>query len=186
MPQMYEQDEWLMTQVAQGKRDQLEPLLRRHAASLLTFLRRMLGDRHDSEEIFQEVFLAVWRKRTQYQFPRPFKAWLFGIALNKCRETFRARPQPGSFAGDLAETPAVAGPSPTDEAIATETAALVAAAVTRLPPQQRTVVVLRIWDGLSYAEIAEALGRSEGTVRANMHHGLVTLREHLEPRLKDY
>src|SRR6185295_1745929 len=83
---MPDRDERLMEQVAQGKRECLEPLVRRHANALLTFIQRMVGDRHRSEELFQEVFLAVWRKRAQYQSPRPFKAWLFGIALNKCRE----------------------------------------------------------------------------------------------------
>lgn len=67
-----ERDEWLMAQLALGKRDHLEPLIRRYANPLLTFIQRMIGDRHRSEELFQEVFLAVWVKRRQYQFPRPF------------------------------------------------------------------------------------------------------------------
>src|SRR6266849_5878724 len=84
-----EHDEWLMAQVALGKRDHLEPLVRRYASPLLTFIRRMIGDAHRSEELFQEAFLAVWSKRRQYQFPRPFKAWLYAITLNKCRAAFR-------------------------------------------------------------------------------------------------
>jgi RNA polymerase sigma-70 factor (ECF subfamily) len=55
--------------------------------------------------------------------------------------------------------------------------------VAQLPAQQRAVVVLRVWDGLSYAEIAEAVGRTEATVRSHMHHGLTALRKYLEPRL---
>src|SRR6266571_9373160 len=86
-----ERDEWLMAQVALGKRDHLEPLVRRYASPLLTFIQRMVGDAHRSEELFQDVFLAVWSKRRQYQFPRPFKPWLYGIALNKCRADFRSR-----------------------------------------------------------------------------------------------
>src|SRR5262245_49892609 len=62
-----ERDEWLMGQVALGKRECLEPLVRRYASPLLTFIRRMVGDAHRSEELFQDVFLAVWNKRTQYQ-----------------------------------------------------------------------------------------------------------------------
>src|SRR5262245_35181724 len=89
-----ERDEWLMTQVARGKRDQLEPLIRRHATPLLTFIPRMVGDRHKSEELFQEVFLAVWVKRGTYKFPRPFKPWLYAIALNKCRAAFRKKLTP--------------------------------------------------------------------------------------------
>jgi RNA polymerase sigma-70 factor (ECF subfamily) len=181
----HERDEWLMGQVALGKRDHLEPLVRRYAGPLLTFIQRMIGDRHRSEELFQEVFLAVWAKRRQYQFPRPFKAWLFGIALNKCRASFRKRRLASIDLSDEAAVvvPLGSGPSPADAAIATETAALVATAVTRLPPQQRTVVVLRVWDGLSYAEIAEAVGRTEATVRSHMHHGLAAMRKFLEPRL---
>ena len=59
------------------------------------------------------------------------------------------------------------------EAVATaETAALVAEAVGQLPPAQRAVVTMRAWNGLSYHEIAEALGRREATVRSHMFHGL--------------
>jgi RNA polymerase sigma factor (sigma-70 family) len=75
------------------------------------------------------------------------------------------------------------GPTPAEAVIATETAALVSAAVAQLPPQQRAVLVLRVWNGLSYAEIAQAIDRSEATVRSHMFHGLSTLRRYLEPRL---
>ena len=176
-----ERDEWHMAQVAAGDRAHLEPLVRRYASPLLTFIRRMVGDAHRSEELFQEVFLAVWSKRKQYEFPRPFKSWLYAIALNKCRADFRTHH--GPFAGLDDEPPLAPDPSPADTVIATETATLVAAAVAQLPPQQRAVVVLRVWDSLSYAEIAEAVGRTEATVRSHMHHGLAALRKYLEPRL---
>ena len=88
-----------------------------------------------------------------------------------------------SLADGSAVAPVAPDRSPADTAIATETADLVAAAVTRLPSQQRAVVVLRIWEGLSYAEIAEVVGRTEATVRSHMHHGLAALRKSLEPRL---
>ena len=175
-----------MAQVAAGRRESLEPLIRRYASPLLTFIQRMMGDRHQSEELFQDVFLAVWAKRNQYQYPRPFKAWLYGIALNKCRAAFRT-PTLAAADSSLLETSAAAPVgkerSPLDQVLATESAALVTAAVGRLPPQQRAVVVLRIWDGLSYAQIAEAVGRTEATVRSNMHHGLAAMRKYLEPRL---
>jgi RNA polymerase sigma-70 factor (ECF subfamily) len=176
-----DRDEYLMARVAHGQPELLERLLRRHASPLLTFIRRMVGDRHRSEELFQEVFLAVWVKRHQYEYPRPFKPWLYAIALNKCRAAFRLRSVPPLPLGT--EDPAAPLAGPADAAIATETAALVGRAVTRLPPQQRAVVVLRIWDGLSYAAIAQALGCTEATVRSHMHHGLAALRKHLEPHL---
>src|SRR6516165_12125036 len=89
-----DRDEYLMARVQHGQPELLERLLRRHATPLLTFLQRMTGDAHRGEELFQEVFLAVWCKRHQYEYPRPFKAWLYAIALNKCRQAFRSRPPP--------------------------------------------------------------------------------------------
>jgi RNA polymerase sigma-70 factor, ECF subfamily len=183
MTAKHERDEWLMAQVTLGKRDLLEPLIRRYASPLLTFIQRMVGDPHKSEDVFQEVFLSVWAKRHQYQFPRPFKAWLYAIAVNQCHAQARKRTLPAALFNEESTT---AAPSPADTAIATETAALVAAAVAQLPTQQRAVVALRAWNGLSYAEIAEALERSEATVRSHMHYGLAAMRKYLEPRLSQH
>jgi RNA polymerase sigma-70 factor (ECF subfamily) len=179
-----ERDEDLMWQVAQGCSERLGPLLRRHATPLLSFIHRMVGDRHRSEELFQEVFLAVWLKRGQYQFPRPFKPWLYAVALNRCREALRSR-RPGvvQLPDEGERTPCANGPGPPDHIMAAETAEVVAAAVLALPPQQRAVVLLRIWDGLSYADIAPVVGCSLDTVRSHMHHALKALRQALTPRL---
>jgi RNA polymerase sigma factor (sigma-70 family) len=85
------------------------------------------------------------------------------------------------------EDEAVAVPSretgPAEAAVSTETTRLVSQAVAQLPPQQRTVVVLRNWNQLAYAEIAEIVGCSEATVRSHMHHALTGIRRYLEPRM---
>jgi RNA polymerase sigma-70 factor (ECF subfamily) len=175
-------DEQLMRKVAAGQADHLEPLIRRYASQVLTFIERMIGDRHRSEELFQEVFLAVWKNRSQYEYPRPFRPWLFTIAVNKCWELHR-RPLLRTWAALDDAVPVHGAPSAEDSAIASETAALVADAVRHLPEQQRAVVVLRIWHGLSYAEIAEVVDRTTATVRSHMHHGLLSLRKALEPKL---
>jgi RNA polymerase sigma-70 factor (ECF subfamily) len=159
-------------------------LVRRYASPLLTYIDRMVGDRHRSEELVQEVFLRIWLKRKTYKFPKAFRAWLYAIATNHCRSEFRrakpkAEPLP-EFGGSV---PAASGPSPVEAAVSTETANLVAAAVAQLPAQQRMVVVLRNFGGLSFAEIAEAIGRSEVTARSHMHHALGGMRRYLEPRM---
>ena len=184
-----ESDEWLMGQVALGKREFLAPLVRRYASPLLTFMVRMIGNHHRGEELFQEVFLTVWTKRGQYQFPRSFRSWLFAIAANRCRADYRkdkSRSAGGAYVTldeNGGEAPVSAGPGPSEAAIAVETATQVAEAVALLPPQQRSVVVLRVWNGLSYGEIAEIAGCTESTVRSHMHHALGALRKHLEPRM---
>jgi RNA polymerase sigma-70 factor (ECF subfamily) len=177
-------NEALMAQVAQGQPHALELLVRRHADGLLTFIRRMVLDHHRSEELFQDVFLTVWAKRHLYEAPRPFKPWLYAIALNKCRAFFRSRaPNTLSLNGDGSST--LAAPldgSPPARVIADETDRQVLDAVHALPPQQRAVVLLRVWDDLPYASIAEVVGCTEGTVRSHMHHGLLALRRALAPR----
>lgn len=176
-----ERDEVLMSQVALGHADRLTPLVRRHATPLLTFIARMLGDRHRAEEVFQEVFLTVWLKRQQYQSPRPFRPWLYAIALNRCRAVFRLRsPTPMGLSEELPE-PADPHSSPVERAMAAETSATVCQAVAELPQQQRAVVALRVWHGLAYAEIAEIVECSESTARAHMHLGLAALRKALQP-----
>lgn len=75
-------------------------------------------------------------------------------------------------------------PSPVDSAVAVERAFLVESAVASLPEKQRVVLALRVWSTLSFSEIAELLGRTEATVRSNMHHALAGLRTYLEPRME--
>ena len=91
MADLQQSDEELMREVSRGQRPALSILIRRYANPLLTFLVRMTCDHHQSEELFQEVFLAVWTSRERYQFPRSFRSWLFGIAANKCHAEFRKR-----------------------------------------------------------------------------------------------
>jgi len=177
-------DERLMALVADDEPGPMVVLVRRYAGPLLTFIPRMIGDRHRAEEVFQEGFLAVWSRRRTYEYPRPFRCWLFGIAANKYRAELRwRRSRPARFVPTEEVPLAAADPPPGDAVIAEETATLVAAAVAALPVAQRTTLVLRVWNGLSYREIATVLGRAEATVRANMFHALAAVRKYLEPRL---
>lgn len=177
------EDEDLMAAVAKGRREALEPLLRRHATPLLTFVERMAGNRHRGEELFQEVFLLVWKNRRTYEYPRPFRAWLYAIAVNRCRTELRRASLPVKPLQEEDCPPDPTSCSPVEMAIATERATLVAESVALLPPRQREVMILRIWQQLDYGEIATILDSTESTVRANMHHGLSKLREMLAPRL---
>jgi RNA polymerase sigma-70 factor (ECF subfamily) len=177
-------DEALMAEVARGRYDTLETLIRRHATPLLSFIHRMTGDYHHSEELFQEVFFAVWCKRRIYEYPRPFKTWLYAIAVNHCRSDFRRAPPPTEpLAGKDLPEPFLQRNSPVTTVLAAERAAIIAAAVARLPEPQRVVVVLRVWQQMSYVELAQVLNQPDGTIRSHMHRGLCALRELLEGRL---
>ncbi len=171
----------LMRDVALGRRDSLELLIRRHGSDVLTFIGRMIHESHRRDDVFQDVFLAVWQSRHQYEYPRAFRPWLLKIAANKCREHLRGGRR---IAWSLEDREVSVDGEPDASMISQETSDLIAASLERLPKNQRMVVVLRIWNGLSYAEIAQITGRREGTVRSSMHHALKCLRERLQTRLQ--
>ena len=171
-------DERLMKLSAAGDSNSFESLIRRYARPLMTLINRMIGRHHRSEEVFQEVLFSCWKSRAQYKFPRPFKPWLYAIAINQCRQVYRKKDDSVSnqeTAVEMVTTKQVAE----DFAVGKEVSELLKDAVERLPEQQRAVVVLRIWSGLSYREIAQSVDRTEATVRSYMFHALKNLRERL-------
>lgn len=174
-------DERLMKMSAEDDRTSFDLLVRRYARPLMTLINRMTGKHHRSEDIFQEAILSCWKHRGQYEFPRPFKPWLYRIAINQCRQVYR-RKEIATSNEEAVESEAATGGDPEDSVLRTESAAQIKAAVARLPEQQRSVVILRIWNGMSYREIAETLERAEPTVRSYMHHALKSLREILGPQ----
>jgi RNA polymerase sigma-70 factor, ECF subfamily len=172
-------DETIMAEVAQGDRASLALLMRRHAGTLLSFVRKMVHDDHRAEEIVQDTFIRIWINRARYQFQRPFKPWMYAIALNQSRALLRKDPHQCL---ELSDNAALVDEqvSPLELAINDEMASILDHAVDELPVQQRAAVLLRVWEQLSYAEVATALGCSEGTARSHMHHALARLREALE------
>ena len=152
-----------------------EALVVAHQDRLFTIAHRIGGDRSDAEELVQDTFVRAYRAMDVYPPARirelRLRGWLTTILLNAGRNRSRVRRvstvelvfEPGS-------EPAADPLTRRDER---ETWARLLAGLT---PAQRTAVVLRHVDGLSYAEIAEAVGRPEGTVKAHVHRGLAALR----------
>jgi RNA polymerase sigma factor (sigma-70 family) len=171
-------DEWLMQEVSQGHCEHLETLVARYTIPLTRVVRRMIADRHRSEELIQETFLAVWKYRDQYQSPRRFRPWLFKIAANKCREAHRRSGPPLAIIIDALDDPSVEVQQlgPAEAAVAAEAAAIVIKAVAQLPDQQRAVLVMRFWNDRPFEEIAQALGCSTSTARSHLYHALATMR----------
>ena len=166
----YDTDELLMEQVRVGDRGPIGVLVTRWGEPLLTYLVRMLGDQQQAERLFQEVFLALWTHRRGYQYPRPFRHWLFEIASKKCLYELRKVRQRSTDREGAAPEPSPAAPL--------EPLALAARALTRLPTRERTVLVLRLYLGFSYAEIAHITGRHETLVRMQMNEALTWVRRY--------
>jgi RNA polymerase sigma-70 factor (ECF subfamily) len=146
-----------------------------HQDRLFTIAFRTGGNRHDAEELVQDAFVRAYRALLAYEPARirelRLRGWLTTILLNAGRNRSRVKRVPTT---ELAFEPGTEpGVDPVTRRDQRETWARLLAG---LSPAQRTAVVLRHVDGLSYAEIAEAVGRPEGTVKAHVHRGLAALR----------
>jgi len=152
-----------------------EALVRAHQDRLYTIAHRIGGDRHDAEELVQDTFVRAYRAIAGYPAARTrelrLRGWLTTILLNAGRNRSRVHRVPTV---ELAFDP---GSEPTADPLGRrEERDTWARLLVELTPAQRTAVVLRHVDGLSYPEIAEAVGRPEGTVKAHVHRGLAALR----------
>jgi RNA polymerase sigma-70 factor, ECF subfamily len=178
-------DEQLMTAVMTGDQVALAALVTRHHALLLGYLYRLVGgDRQLSEDLVQETFLHVLRQRT-YQAGRPFKPWLYMIATNLARDSFKSAAVQKSWRGGDAEEALLhlddseAGPE--ERALAAEQGSEVRAALAQLREDYRVVVVLRFYQGFSLQEIAQTLHIPLGTVKSRLSVGVHRLRSVLAP-----
>jgi RNA polymerase sigma-70 factor (ECF subfamily) len=165
-------------------------LVAEHQDRLYTIALRLLGDRRDAEEVAQDALVRAFR--AMHGYPREriaalrLRAWLASIAVNLARNRRRRlddRQPPGSLEPMLDagyDPPSDGRAVPAAAADRRETQRELAAVLLRLTPTVRSAIVLRHVDGLSVAEVAEALGRPEGTVKAQVHRGLRELRALLE------
>ena len=162
-----------------------------HQDRLYTIALRLLGDRRDAEEVAQDALVRAFRAMAGYPRERTaalrLRPWLASIAVNLARNRRRRledrRPpsqlEPLLDAGFDPAAEARSRPDTTSDR--RETQRELAEALLRLTPAVRGAIVLRHIDGLSVAETAEALGRPEGTVKAQVHRGLRELRLVVEP-----
>ena len=170
-----EHDARLAVDLARDLDGAFEALVLAHQDRLFTIAWRTSGDRHDAEELVQDCFVRAYRALATYPPARirelRLRGWLTTILLNAGRNRLRVRRVQTT---ELAFDP---GAEPADDPLTrTDDRETWARLLATLSPAQRTAVVLRHVDGLSYAEIAEATGRPEGTVKAHVHRGLAALR----------
>jgi RNA polymerase sigma-70 factor (ECF subfamily) len=173
-----------MERYQRGDRAAFETLFSRHGGRVFGFLMRATGDRALAEDLLQHTFLNLHRARESYRAGAPFAPWLYTIANNARRDAARERRRGREDLTADGTAPEAAGESPHDAA-GDEEAERVRAALEKLPEAQREVIVLHRWHGLSFAEIAEVVGASEGAVKVRAHRGYLALRDLLSKPADD-
>ncbi len=188
-----EEDRGLIARAQKGDDAAFRQLVERHQRRAFAIALSLVRDENDARELVQDAFLRVYRSLNAFQGSSSFFTWLYRIITNLSIDLIR---KPGRQMADIeesqleiddvqdAEFPLISrvdGADPMDVMRRREIAERLQAALEALPPYHRGVIVMREVDGLSYEEMAEAMGVSKGTIMSRLFHA----RQKLQKALAD-
>ena len=157
-----------------GEREAFDELVLRHQRSVYRLCYRYVNNHEDANDLTQEVFVRAWRAIGRFRGQSAFSTWLYRIGVNACLN-FRAARRPQTM--ELPETLPDAGLGADRRLEKEEKAQRVREAVKRLPEKQRATLILKVYQDLTHQEVAQVLGSTVGTVKANLFHALRNLRK---------
>jgi RNA polymerase sigma-70 factor, ECF subfamily len=158
-----------------GSEQAAADLVRRHASALARFLSGAGAGPGEVEDLAQEAFFKAFRGLDGWREESSFRSWLFSIGSNLLKDAYRKRK--GRVVLSLEDHDVPVGRDPVSELVAEETAERIRGGLTGLPRLQREVFLLRVQQGMDYAEIASALGTTAGAARVHYHHAVRRLKE---------
>jgi RNA polymerase sigma-70 factor, ECF subfamily len=175
------EDADLIRKARAGDVDAFNALVSRWDKRVYNYLLRILGNREDALDLSQDVFLKAYQNLRKLEDPSRFAPWLFRIAHNEAYSLFRKR-RPETDVDDVppgttGEGIAVAGSS----IFPIELSLAVTSALGRLSPDQREAVVLKIYQGFKFEEMADVLGCPVSTVKSRLYTALDLLKAELAP-----
>ena len=173
-----QRDLQLIAEWKSGNQRAATELVERHSNALARFA-MSCGARHEVEELVQDTFVRAFASLDGFRGESSFRTWLFTIErrlLLDRRRAERRKPEGEELKDDAAVTEYDA----LDQVVAGEAEQKVREAIARLTPTQREVFVLRVTEGLSYKEIAEAVGTTEGAARVHYHNAMHAVKEWLD------
>lgn len=143
---------------------------------------KMVFDHHDADDITQEAFIKIWKKKQQLKEADKLKSWVFKIVSNEALQTLRQRKRksflfPGASSGKEQEKQAIAAhPYFSGDEIQKR----FYEAMTALSGQQRNVFTMKYFEEMKYQEISEVTGLAVGTLKATYHQSVKKIRRELE------
>lgn len=155
-------------------------LYQRHKEAVYRYCLRMLDDGDAAEDVVQAIFVRMYQRRERLKQPSSFRSWMFAVARNECFSHFRFAGRFDAMTADVAGD--TTGPDPLSVVEQQQDSELLAAALAKLKPIYREVVVLRDYEGFSYQDIAEVITEPESIVKSR----LFTARRKLFELLKPY
>src|SRR6516162_4438243 len=179
-------DEDLVARSVAGDTVSFNELVRRWERPIYALAYRQIGREEDARDVCQETFLRAYRALGGFRGQAKFSSWLYRIALNLCRDWLRRerRAPMVQVPEDVDVADLVAARAPVEsfeEHVARRALGrAVRRALARLPEEQRTVIVLKEYHGLTFQEIAELVGCPLSTVKTRLYQGLTVLRRELQ------
>jgi RNA polymerase sigma-70 factor (ECF subfamily) len=171
-------DRPVVARLAAGDATAMSELYDRHARAVYSLASRILSDRHEAEDVVQDVFAQAWRQATRYDPERGTVAtWL--LVMARARAIDRLRSRRGQAVRSEREgvvTAPAPGPGPEADAITAEQVDRLRAALRELTDAQRTAIELAYYEGLSQTEVAARLQEPLGTIKTRIRSGLLKLR----------
>jgi len=178
-------DEELVARSIGGDSESFNELVLRWERPIYALAYRTIGREEDARDVCQETFLRAFRALPGFRGQAKFSSWLYRIALNLCRDWIRRERrapivQPPEDV-DVMELAAASEPSESIEDLVArkDLSRAVERAMSLLPDEQRTAIVLKEYHGLTFQEIAELLGCPLSTVKTRLYQGLTVLRREL-------
>ncbi|MEW2519576.1 RNA polymerase sigma factor [Actinacidiphila alni] len=159
----------LVARASEGDDEAFEILVRRHTPDLLRLARRLLGSDAEAEDAVQDAYVSAWRRLPEFRRTAAFSTWMYRIVTNRCLNVLRAR-RPTQPLESMTVEPAAPEylSSPARAAESAASAEALHRALAGLTPEQRACWVLREFHGLTYDEIAAAVGIGEPAVRGRI------------------
>ena len=158
-----------------GDKSAYDRLVRKHLHNTVGFFYTITGDRMVAEDLAQDVFLKLYKNLKNFRYESNFSTYLYRINSNTANSWITRNKWKG-----MLHLEQIAEEGKYDQKNDFEwTRQELWEEIAKLPKKQRKVVILRVTDGLSYRDISEITGMSEGTAKVNFHHGLKRLKEKL-------
>jgi RNA polymerase sigma-70 factor (ECF subfamily) len=179
-------DEQIIERTLAGEADAFSLLVHRWERPIYGLSLRLLGREEDARDVCQETFLAAFRNLRKFRGEAKFSSWLYRIALNACHTRLRRNGSAAEQSLDAEDDngrrfePAAEIESLTARLHRDERAMLVRRALQALPPEMRQVIVMKEYEELTFAEIAEILQVPVSTVKSRLYTGLQQMRLRLE------
>jgi RNA polymerase sigma-70 factor (ECF subfamily) len=163
--------------IRNGDRKAFSLLVRRHQKSLLRLSVRFVKDMDTAEDVVQESFIKAYERLASFEARSSFRSWLFQIAINTAKNKLRSRRDEMT---DIEHVPLAVAARAETGLLHNAVADLIQKHVEQLPFKQKTALTLRIYEDLSFKEIAEIMDCPYDTAKANYRHALMRLREELQ------